>query len=129
MEINNKKAFALELKRIRLKLGIYQYEFSARSGIPLPSLKRIESGENLPNIKNYKKIINLLRLYQEQGILNKFDIESIKDIYGVSKSEFKSSAEEKICQANEEDFFARAEKNIEASKKIRSLDRFNITNI
>ena len=52
--------FALELKRARNRLLMYQEPFAKLINISLSSLRGWEQGYNLPSQENFKKIMNVM---------------------------------------------------------------------
>ena len=56
------------LEAYRIKRGLTRRELSQRSGVRMDSLKAYESGKQLPTVKNYNKLCEVLGLSQLQEI-------------------------------------------------------------
>ena len=50
----------IELKIMRLRAGIRQYELAARIGIPANRLSEIELGRRMPSIELVTRIVDIL---------------------------------------------------------------------
>ena len=51
----------LEIKKLRFRAGIRQYEFAARLGIPANRLSEIESGRLQPSPELLQRIIRVIK--------------------------------------------------------------------
>lgn len=83
--MNSKKlSFSAELKRLRNKYMLTQLELSAYSGVPLPTIKRWETAQSIPNMLNLKKLI---KYYEKFTDITRFEVNNLLELYSIIKAD------------------------------------------
>jgi DNA-binding XRE family transcriptional regulator len=59
---NFRKVFSSNLKRLRENRGLTQADLAKRTGLNPAAISHFETGQRLPSLGNYKKLLEALRI-------------------------------------------------------------------